>query len=320
MHLINETHHEAELVRLSLDEQRSAGIVVVKSTYDLGNGNGRPALSRRQRRVLLQPNTEEGVELEPEGVIGKLGVDVVAIGSAAGDGRTRVSAVSIGIGEWCSSAAVYGDRCWRRSMLRWTATDPEPFYELPISWTAAFGGTARHRQSPVQHQGNPLGKGYIVDLDDGVEGAPLPNVEDPSELLERPGQTVTPFGFAPLPLTSALRVEAALDESMSAGVNKSIYNVAPPRHRLPELHGGERCEVRGWAGMAAEVFELPAECFVVEVQVGDREYEFEPRVDTVCLLPGKAELVVTRRASFTYRYARNDARAARLRIGGGCQQ
>src|SRR5690606_15505565 len=157
---------------------------------------------------------------------------------------------------------------------------------------------------PVVHHGNPLGKGYIVDVDDQVDGTPLPNIEDPAELLTQPGQTVVPFGFAPLPISSGLRVEAALDDSKAAGVSKAIYNVAPPRHRLAELHGGERCEAHGWIGMVAEVFELPRESFVVEVRVADREYEFWPQLDTVCLLPTKRQLVVTRRATFTYQYVR----------------
>lgn len=315
MQLINETNHEAELVRLSLDNERSAGIVVVKSTYDIDGG--RASLSRRQQRVLLRPEVEEDVEFEPEGVVGKVGVDVVAVGSAAGDGRTQTSAVSVRIGEWSSCAVVFGDRRWRRSMLRWTVTDPLPFSTMPVAWTTAFGGTARHNDVPMLHQGNPLGKGYIIDIDDRVDGSPLPNIEDPAELLTQPGQTVTPFGFAPLPISSALRVEAALGESKAAGVTKAIYNVAPPRHRLAELHGGEHCEVHGWVGMNAEVFDLPRDSFMVEVHVADREYEFWPQIDTVCLLPSKRQLMVTRRATFTYQYVRAAPRVARLRQIGG---
>lgn len=313
--MINETNHESELVRLGLDDDRSAGIVVVKSTYDLGGG--RASLSRRQRRVLLKPETEEGVELEPEGVIGKVGVDVVALGSAAGNGRTQTTAVTIRVGEWSSSALVFGDRHWERSMLRWTASDPLPFSEMPVAWTNAFGGTARQDEVPMRHQGNPDGKGYILDLDDSVDGSPLPNVEDPAELITRPGQTVTPIGFAPLPVASGLRVEAALDESKVAGVSKAIYNIAPPRHRLAELHGGERCELHGWVGMTGEAFDLPAESFVVEVHVADREYEYRPQIDTLCFVPSKQQLVVTRRATFTYQYVRNAPRVARLRQVGG---
>src|SRR5690606_12453049 len=161
--------------------------------------HGHATLSRRQRRVLLRPETEEDTELEPEGVAGKLGVDVLAIGSAAGDGRTQTSAVSLRIGDWSSSAVVFGDRSWRRSMLRWTMTDPRPFSTMPVAWTTAFGGVARHDDVPMPHQGNQHGKGYLIDVDASVEGSPLPNIEDPAELLTQPGQTVAPFGFAPLP-------------------------------------------------------------------------------------------------------------------------
>jgi hypothetical protein len=309
--LINETDHEAKLVRVNLDEENMVGIVVVKSTYDIANG--RASLSRRQRRVLMAPETEDGVDFEPEGVLGKVGVDLIVVGAAAGDGHTRVSAVSVRIGEWSSRALVFGDRRWRRSLRRWTATEPSAFFEMPVAWSTAFGGIARCNGIPLAHQGNPQGKGYIIDVDDDIEGAVLPNVEDPEDLLERPGQTVQPFGFAPLPTSSALRIEAALDESKAEGISKAIYNVAHPRHRLAELHGGERCELGGWVGMGAEVFELPPESFVVEVGIADRRYEFEPQIDTVCMWATQRQLVVTRRATFIYHYLRGAPRVARLR-------
>ncbi|HLT35235.1 MAG TPA: DUF2169 domain-containing protein [Enhygromyxa sp.] len=311
--LVNETDHAADLVRLMLDGETAAAVVIVKSTYDLDRGHA--SLSARQRPVLRKPASEEGITLEPETVLGKAAVDVLAIGAAAGDARTRISSVAVQIGAWSSTALVFGDRTWRRSLRRWSATEPQPFSAIPISWATAFGGVARFRGAPLPHAANPAGKGYLVDVDEHGEGAPLPNIEDPDDRLDHPGQLVRPLSFAPLPSSSALRVDAARDDSKPAGVTKAIFNVAHPRHRLAELHGGERCEARGWVGMPAEAFELPRERFIVEVRIDARRHEYEPRIDTVMLLPAKRQLVVVRRSTFTYPYIRTTTRSARLRLG-----
>jgi hypothetical protein len=219
------------------------------------------------------------------------------------------------IGSWSSYAIVHGDRSWKRSMLRWGSTNARPFSEMPVSWSTAFGGVARQNDTPIPHDANPRGKGYIIDTD-GIDGTPLPNIEDPEDLLEYPGQRVRPFGFAPLPCSSALRIESALDDSTIAGVNLAIYNVAPPQHRVSELRGGERCELQGWVGATSEVFELPVESFVVELAIENRSYEVWPRLDTVCVFTTQRQLVLTQRATFVYRYARGAARVARVRHTG----
>jgi hypothetical protein len=310
MTLINETEHAAELVRLALDEQRTAGIVIVKSTYDIAAGQ--VTLSPRQRPVLFAPHDVGGVEFEPETVLGKVGVDILAVGSAAGGGDTRVSSVAMRVGDWSSHAVVFGDRVWRRSMLSWVATDPMPFAEVPVNWSTAYGGIARQNEVPIPHQGNPHGKGYVLEVDRSVEGLPLPNVEDPRDLVQRPGQQVQPFGFAPLPCSSTLRVESAVGPD-GRPRGKAIFNVAQPQHRIDQVVGGERCEVHGWAGMWADVFEVPLAGFVVEVDIEDRRYEFFPRIDTVCVFPSDRQLVIVRRSTFTYSYIRGTTRATRLR-------
>jgi hypothetical protein len=50
--MLNETNHEAELVRLSLDDERSAGIVVVKSSYDIDGGLPPPVVATERHEVL----------------------------------------------------------------------------------------------------------------------------------------------------------------------------------------------------------------------------------------------------------------------------
>lgn len=314
MQLVNETESAATLVRVTRDEETMAAALVVKSTYEI-DGGGRCGLKRRQAAVLTGPTEIEGADFEPETVLNKDGVDLLVVGVAqAPSPGTRMMAVGVAVGPWSQQVLVFGDRAWQRRTLDWTPSDPSTFDTLRVSWANAYGGVARCSGNPVPHPGNPNGKGYVIDVDASIADQALPNIEDPEQLLEYPSQTVEPVGFEPLPSSSMLRVATALDESKLAGVSRSIFNVAHPRHRCAELRGGERCELSGWAGLsAADVFGLPAEEFVVVVTVDKHDYEFWPKIDTVCVFPSTRTLAVTRRATFTYRYARGAARVARLR-------
>jgi hypothetical protein len=275
MRLINETPREAELVRLCRDEQSMVAALVVKSTYDIARGC---EPSRRQHRVLTEPQEIAGAPFEPESVLGKVGVDVLVVGDAlAPTDDTRMMAVGLSVESWVRQVLVLGDRAWRARMWRWEASEPSVFTTMPVTWANAFGGLARCNGVELPHSGNPSGKGYVVDIDDQLEGAPLPNIEDIDALLERPGQLVEPIGFAPLPSSSSIRIEAARDDAKLGGVDKSIFNVAHPRHRIDAVLGGERVESWGWLwgqpGPSTAVFELPIETFVAEVGIDGRAYE-----------------------------------------------
>ena len=312
MRLINETNSEAELVRLNRDQDSTAAALIVKSSYTIEGG--RCTFSRRQQTILREPRDIAGATFEPERVLKKSGVDIIIVGAARAPAPgTRMMALGASVGDWVRHALVFGDRVWQQRHWRWSASDPAVFSAMPVTWANAFGGVARSNGNPSPHPGNAHGKGYVLDRDERVEGEPLPNIEDPDSLLEQPGQLVEPVGFAPVPSSSAIRVNAALDDSKVAGVNHSIFNVAHPRHRMHELHGGERCELFGWVEMAGDSFELPSDAFVVEVSVAGRRYEVWPRIDTVYILPGTREVIVIQRATFTYQYIRTAARVARLR-------
>ena len=312
MRLINETDSEAQLIRLNRDHDTTAAALIVKSTYAIEGG--RCTLSRRQQPVLREPRLIAGATFEPETVLKKSGVDIILAGSArAPAAGTRMMGIGVVLGEWVRQVLVVGDRVWQRRRWQWSASDPATFSEMPVTWANAFGGVARSNGAPSPHPGNPHGKGYVVDRDDRTEGEPLPNIEDPDSLLEQPGQAVEPVGFAPLPSSSSIRVNAALDDTKIAGVNRSIFNVAHPRNRVLELHGGERCELLGWAGMSGDSFALPTASFLVEVSVAGRVYELRPRIDTVYIFPATREVIVAQRATFTYQYIRKATRVARLR-------
>ncbi len=313
MRFINETNHQATLVRVSRGQAGDAAAAVVKSTYRIEAGRCLP--SPRPHALLKQPERVHGAVFEPDESLRKLGVDVLVVGAALGLGpETRWMPVGLDLGGWVSQVLVFGERQWRRRGRRWRQTEPETFSTLPVTWAHAFGGVATSLGAPIPHMGNPHGKGYVLEPGPHIDGLSLPNIEDPEHLIGEPEDAPCPFGFSPLPSSSAIRVEAALDPSRSAGVDASIFNVAHPRHRLDVVHGKERCRLWGWTGLRDdEAFEIPRETLELELRVGRVCETLTPQIDTVCIFPEQRELVVTRRATFTYDYARGVGRVARLR-------
>ncbi len=99
------------------------------------------------------------------------------------------SQVRVRVGEIEKTLNVFGDRYWKNGVI----TKAEPFVEMPIVWSTAFGGEGFAK--------NPLGKGiHKVQMPDGSMAVPLPNIEIPKQEIGSPGQSPDPAGFGPLDL------------------------------------------------------------------------------------------------------------------------
>ena len=108
-------------------------------------------------------------------------------------GRPRpADRVSIQVGGLRKTLYVFGDRQWKRKAgIVNVISDPEPIARLPIAYKNAFGGEG--------FAPNPIGKG-VHPLTDaaGRPRIPLPNVEDPRNLIADIKDRPLPAGFGPL--------------------------------------------------------------------------------------------------------------------------
>jgi len=93
--------------------------------------------------------------------------------------RVNAGKVSVSLGANSKELMVFGDRHWIKGMgVGWGVSEPEPFTEMPVNYTRAFGGK--------DHAQNPLGMG--IDEIEGETGPviPLPNIEYPDQLIGSP--------------------------------------------------------------------------------------------------------------------------------------
>lgn len=165
--------------------------------------------------------------------------EFLVYGSAFSPKPVRATEVSIHVGGMTKTLAVFGNHHWDLM----GAENPESFTKMPIRYANAFGGP--------DFPENPLGKGT---LPDATGETPIPNVQDPRQLVGSPDDQVQPAGFSAYPITwpQRLRHMGEVDDKwlledwphFPRDTNWELFNAAPEDQRLPGFFtGDEKIEI-----------------------------------------------------------------------------
>ncbi len=143
--------------------------------------------------------------------------------------------------------AVFGDRTWQRRSGVWEPTGPEPFDEMPLDWTRAFGGPGFPE--------NPLGRGFSPGFPE--EALSLPNVEDPDHPVVDRDDRPEPAGLGPVDLTRPRRMArfgtylpgeiGKTPPGLPSGIDWTVFNQTTPEQWLdgPFWSPGEAFSIEG---------------------------------------------------------------------------
>jgi hypothetical protein len=228
--------------------------------------------------------------------------------------------VSVSVGPLSKTARVFGDRVWRSTAAGASMTWLAPFVQVPLVWERAYGGSRPTDSGPENDPRNPAGQGWIAKIGgDLLDGAPLPNVEDPLHLIAGPSDSPPPIGFAPIAPSWEPRRSLAgtYDERWQRGrapylptdFDPRFFQFAPPPLVANGyLQGGEWVELLGLTPSGALRFVLPR--LVVDVR-----YRFDAGaesrravLDTVIIEPDASRLALVWRAALSC-----DKRSLKLR-------
>jgi uncharacterized protein YjbI with pentapeptide repeats len=208
---------------------------------------------------------------------------VAGAAHAPGGGAVKACRVSVAVGGYTKSLAVFGDRRWEWGPLGASPGEPEPFVTMPLGWERAYGGP----DSPA----NPVGRGA-----DYRAGQPLPNIEQIGHLISQSTHRPEPAGFGPLAVTWHPRVgkagtyDAAWLETrwpwFPADFDWSFFNAAPPDQQFAELRGDETLAFENMhpdrAVYRSRLPGMAARAFVERGQPGEETFEEIPlKLDTV---------------------------------------
>ncbi len=256
--LNNRTPFSAERAWVRDKNGAEVWLVAVKGTFDI-RADGTTVPAEKQEKVVLAP--EFAGDPQSSSLLNdtdlphkKLATDVLLQGHAyapAGKPATRLS-VGLKVANIQKVLHVTGDRVWLDSIGGVAISDPQPFLKMPITYERAFGGMDLIDEDEKQHDWdvrNPAGCGFATKAEHLI-GKPVPNIEDPNDLITGWKQRPRPMGFGPIAGYWHPRVKLAgtYDENwekqrlplLPEDFDERYHQSAPEDQQVPGyLKGGE---------------------------------------------------------------------------------
>jgi len=232
----------------------------------------------------------------------KRACDVLLVGSAhapAGKAVTRMR-VGLRVGPMEKSFDVVGNRVWQAGLTGISASAPQHFVSIPISYDVAFGGADRHSEDESEHDAylaNPAGRGWHKHLKNAwVDGTPLPNTEEIGKAVGFPNDKQLPMALGPLARgwPQRARFAGTYDDRWLADVfpflpkdfDERYYQAAPEDQQVPLTKGPMEVVLEGFTRDGMRQFMLPH--FEAPVHVfpkrGERE-DLIATLDTIAFEP-----------------------------------
>jgi hypothetical protein len=179
---------------------------VLKATFELRQGKIAPAGQQPPPLATDQywgDPLKTSIRLPSEVTLSRPGTDVLLIGQAhAPHGQVPQMDVALRVGPVHKTIRVFGNRVWRAGLLGHKASEPEPFATMPLRYEHAFGGTdpePKDEKKIDYEPRNPIGRGLVArGSRRNAEGIPLPNLEDPANLIRSTSDRPAPACFAPV--------------------------------------------------------------------------------------------------------------------------
>lgn len=209
MELINATRMTAGYNMGLEPSGRELLVVVIKGTFVLPKPGEQVRLHDEQLPLIMadtftgEPGFSAPV-YEIDFAPRKHACDVLLVGSAhAPEGRqvTRLR-VGVRVGAMEKIFDVVGNRVWQAGVTGISASAPQPFTKMPVSYDVAFGGADRNSEDESEHDAylpNPVGRGWHKHLKNAwVDGKPLPNTEEPGKSVGFPSDKYKPMALGPL--------------------------------------------------------------------------------------------------------------------------
>ena len=315
MDFFNDTEFQADVFRAAPWEDAILAMVVAKATFRVAE-NGEAKLDDDPVPVLREPmETPFGIlpiDMAPQ----KGGVDLLVLGQAYAPGGKPADKmpISLQVGSFKYTFAVVGDRFWKKDKWGLNPTPPKPFLTMPVSHENAYGGKALLKNKEVPNGYNPLGKGYILDKAEAT-GVPLPNIEDPHDIVTSWESQPLPAGFAPIPLGTQITAERGVaidEETKQPTVKPEFYNCAHPKMVIPELRSGDEVILTGMTPDGEFKFKVPQISLEALLSLEDELFPYPMRMDTLCILPEERRFFIIMRAGFKYQFIPEQIRVIRV--------
>ncbi|NMO15905.1 DUF2169 domain-containing protein [Pyxidicoccus fallax] len=317
LQLQNDTPFIANIAILPDERGVDTAYVTVKATFDLQGGA--PRVAAKQRPLVVSDEFwgtpgQSSLKYASEVHLLKPHTDVVLIGEAHAPGGRPVESCLVGVrvGELRKVIQVFGDRQWSRGVMAPRISSPVPFVTLPLVYERAFGGT--HVVDPEKQQvlaelRNPVGVGFRGKRSHSeMLGTRLPNLEDPSNLIQSVADNPRPFGVGHVPPSWAPRVSLAGTYNDTWRMTRAPYlpldfkreffqTASEGLRSSGHLKGGEPVELVNVSPEGALRFALPRCALGVSLYIARERHDPPVQLETVQLEPGHKRLCMLWRSA-----------------------
>lgn len=310
MKIINRTPYAMERVVIFDREGRETLMVIIKGTFDFSHNSTRVADEQ------VPVNASDEYYGDPVNTSIRIATDFLPRRTATGitlsghaivkGGKTRQMNVGLRVGQVMQKAVVFGNRVGYKSI-----DSPALFDRMPLTWENAYGGLDTSHDDAKRHkayEANPVGKGFMAGrskLDSGE--IPLPNIEDPANLLRGTSSKPTPVGFGPIPPFWEARKKYAgtYDEDWQKNrapllpddFDERFLQAAPAALTCNGyLNGDERCALVGMTEEGHIQFDLNAKNPTIGVRLVRKGIRSKPEMESLHFDTDNRQFFVTWKA------------------------
>jgi len=350
MQLVNATSVPAQVtVGNPLGSATRMGIITAKATFRLTERG--PELDTQSPVSLFQVDESTDLGLMPRDDLLRRDrqFEVILLGKAYAPSDVAVAQrdVQLRVGGEERRIAVFGDRQWQAAgagaagVGALEMSPPEPFTSMPLTLDRTFGGYRRVEVDEdafmlVTDPLNPFGLGFdpsgqAAGLGEALgcptgyprydETRPLPNLENPDQLIEHPTDQPEPTFWGALPIECPFHALRNVSKSKPPRIENGLP-VDMPDAPLVRAHptwvidlpkeGAEVCAEGVRPDGQAFSFALPSIRVSFDYVIGERSGTRELRPHTLVLLPEELRFYIVFRHSFLYRF--EGERSMRMRV------
>jgi hypothetical protein len=200
--LRNTTPFAAETSWIRDERGAEFWLVAVRACFEIDQ-QGRQSPAAKQTEVQRAPSfasdpLRSGLLCDSDFALHKDGTDVLVEGRAyAPEGRpTTNCSLRLIVGTVDKSVNVVGERRISKCLAGLSMSSPEPFLNMPLTWSRTYGGWDCMQDKQEWEPSNPVGKGFAIDPLH-LDGSEAPNFEYPGAPFRGP-RSGRPAAFGPV--------------------------------------------------------------------------------------------------------------------------
>lgn len=310
LQLHNNTPFAADMATFPNEEAIDTLYIVVRATFTIGKqwtlaDEQRPPQAGDEYEGELN---ESSIKYASDYHTGKPGSDIIMIGHAfAPDGKeVHQLDVSLTLGQVHKTVCVFGDRHWQDGRI----SAPQPFSTMAMIYEKSYGGAYREDgQIVTLEERNPVGCGYVGQYStEEMNGTPLPNLEDPNNLIGDLKHQPIPacFGVSAPHWLPRSAYTGTYDDAWKIGrapylpedFDPRFLNMAHPDLVYPGyLQGGESVGITHMHVGGALNFQVPHVKLKVNVVVAGDQIQSLFNLETLIIEPNQLKLGMIWRAA-----------------------